>query len=393
MLILVTPDIHSSNDQFFAVGDPPTKMATIRITDDDVTPQITAANDIRIRIPAGFNMLWDVTNLTPTFSGRGNSNVSGTVSYEDGGRTMVINVLTDFSPSDWLNVKNVEFVSFTSASPPDRLELEVYNDGTIVSVDAFTKEISGGVISVDVWPDTVRVSRLPSNGTNYTVDFTVSNIGSGTDSYDLLTSTSPGTAISVISITGLDVSQGANPDSARLSNLPASDSRVVTVTYSVADVPLGTIDTLSLVARSVSSPTESDDGRLILTVARPSLAMVKVVAPNGTQLPGTDLTYTVTATNAGSESAIGVVSVDSLPAEVEFKVGSVATSFPAGIGVTVEYSNDGGGTWVYSPVSEGCGAPVAYDGCVDRIRWSLQDPLSSAAPDNTGDMEFVARIK
>jgi hypothetical protein len=61
--------------------------------------------------------------------------------------------------------------------------------------------------------------------------------------------------------------------------------------------------------------------------------------------------------------------------------------------VTVEYSDDGGATWIYSPVSEGCGAPVGYDGCVDRIRWSLQDPLSSAAPDNEGDMEFVARIK
>lgn len=121
--------------------------------------------------------------------------------------------------------------------------------------------------------------------------------------------------------------------------------------------------------------------------------MAKVVAPNGTQLPGTDLTYTVTATNGGSEEALGVVSMDSLPAEVQFKLGSVSTSFPAGIGVTVEYSNDGGATWTYSPVSEGCGAPVGYDGCVDRIRWVLQDPLPSDAPDNTGDMEFVARIK
>ncbi|MCK5411880.1 MAG: hypothetical protein KAJ67_07285 [Gemmatimonadetes bacterium] len=61
--------------------------------------------------------------------------------------------------------------------------------------------------------------------------------------------------------------------------------------------------------------------------------------------------------------------------------------------MTVEYSDDGGATWTYSPVSEGCAAPVGYDGCVDRIRWTLQDPLDWNAPDNAGDMEFVARIK
>jgi uncharacterized repeat protein (TIGR01451 family) len=393
VLILVTPDIHSSANQFFTVGDPPTPMRAIRVTDDDVIPQITAANDIRIHIPAGFDMLWDVTDLTGNIGGPASSKVSTAVTYENGGRTLVLNVLTDFQARDWINVLQLSFASFTSAEAPDRLELEVYNDGSIVSIDQFTKEILGSVFSVDVWPDTVRDSRLPSNGTNYTVDFTVSNIGSGTDSYDLLTSTNPGTTITAVSISGADVSQGANPDSARVSNVPAGESRVVTVTYSVNDVPVGTADTLRLVARSVTSPTHEDDGRMILTVIRPNITISKVVNPSGTQLPGTDLTYTGTLTNAGTEAALGVVSVDSVAAEVEFKVGSVVTSFGGGIGVTVEYSDDDGATWTYSPVSLGCGAPAGYDGCVTDIRWTLQDPLPSDPPDDSGTMEYVARIK
>ncbi len=175
--------------------------------------------------------------------------------------------------------------------------------------------------AVTVTPDTTTASRLPSNGTNYTVDFTVTNDGSGSDNFDLLTTQSPGTAISVVSITGPAVTQGGNPDSARVANLAASDSVLVTVTHSVAVVAAGTTDTLLLTARSVGSPSTTDDGRLELTVIKPNMTTVKGVSPSGTQLPGTDLTYTVTITNDGSDDAASVVIVDSLAVEVEFKVG------------------------------------------------------------------------
>ena len=60
-------------------------------------------------------------------------------------------------------------------------------------------------------------------------------------------------------VTGLDVTQGADPDSARISNLAASDSRVVTVSYTVGMAPVGTIDTLIFLARPVSSPSQTDE--------------------------------------------------------------------------------------------------------------------------------------
>ncbi len=247
--------------------------------------------------------------------------------------------------------------------------------------------------AVAVTPDTTAVSRLPSNGTNYTVDFTVVNGGSGTDDFDLLTTQSPGTAITVVSITGTGVTQGANPDSARVANVAAADSAVVTVTYSVADVAAGTTDTLVFTARSVGSPATTDDGRLELTVIRPNMTTAKAVSPSGTQPPGTDLTYTVTITNDGSDDAASVVTVDSLAPEVQFKVGSVVNNLPTGISVTVEYSDDAGSTWTYTPASGGCGALTDYDACVTYIRRTLQNSLTSIPPNNTGDVQFVARIQ
>jgi uncharacterized repeat protein (TIGR01451 family) len=392
VFVLVTPHIASAENQVFGVGDPPTGMIILRITDDP-NPVITAAGDIRITVPAGFNMIWDTTAVSPTISGRGNSNVSKTVSYEDGGRTMVIDVESNFSPNDWVNVKHVNFVNFTSASPTDRLRLDIDNDGAPDAVDDRTKLILGATYDVYVAPDTATYTRLPSNGTNYQIDFSVANIGSIADDYDLLASTTPGGTLAVISISGGGITQGANPDSARLVGLGSGLSNLATVTYSVANVPDGSTDTLTLVARSVAVPAIIDAGVFLLVVGRPAIATSKVVNPNGTVLPGTDLTYTITFTNNGSEAADSVVTVDSLAVEVDFKVGSVVNNLPGGIGVVVEYSNDGGAGWAYTPVSQGCGAPSDYDGCVTHLRWTLQNPLGSTAPDNTGTLEFIARIK
>src|SRR5207245_10141395 len=104
---------------------------------------------------------------------------------------------------------------------------------------------------VVVAPHADTVSRLP--GTNYTRSFTVQNVGNTTDSYDLLTSRLPGTALTTVSITGSGVTQGSNPDSARRATLAANATATVTVTYNVGSGAVGPSDTLILKARSVAS--------------------------------------------------------------------------------------------------------------------------------------------
>ena len=155
----------------------------------------------------------------------------------------------------------------------------------------------------------------------------------------------------------------------------------------------GTTDTVLFTARSLGNAALSDSGRLTLTVVRPSLTMSRSVSPVGTEAPGTDLTYALTITNSGSSNAAGVAVVDTVPSAVQFKVGSVVSSPPAGVTAVVEYSKDGGATWTYVPAGAACGAPAGYDRCVNRVRWRLQQPLSSAAPNNTGTVQFVAQIR
>jgi len=128
-------------------------------------------------------------------------------------------------------------------------------------------------------------------------------------------------------------------------------------------------------------------------VIRPNLTSSRAVSPNNTQRPGTDLTYTLTFTNTGSSDAAGLVMVDTLAAALRFKVGSVATTLPAGVAALVQYTSVGDTTWTYVPASGACSAPAGYDGCVNRVRWRLQNPLSYTAPDNAGTLQFVAQIR
>ncbi|MCZ6915840.1 MAG: hypothetical protein O7I93_03600, partial [Gemmatimonadetes bacterium] len=140
-VLLVTATISSAANQNFTVGDPTTPIAPITITDDLSTPTITAANDIRIRIPAGFNMLWDAADLTATLGGAVGK-VSTAVTYEDAGRTLVLNVTADFAAGEQIIVSGLSFTSFTAASAADNLELEVFNDAQVSNLDDKTIAVS-----------------------------------------------------------------------------------------------------------------------------------------------------------------------------------------------------------------------------------------------------------
>jgi len=138
--------ISSAANQGFAMGDADTLISSITITEDAVTPTITAANDLRIRIPAGFNMSWDTTDTTATLGGAAAGKVSTTVSYEDAGMTLVVDVTSDFSVGDQLTVADLQFSNFTLASLADNLELEVNNDDAVSATDDKTITISGPAV-------------------------------------------------------------------------------------------------------------------------------------------------------------------------------------------------------------------------------------------------------
>src|SRR5207247_10451364 len=67
--VVPPPTLASAANQVFVVGQAPTTIAAITVAEGS-TPTITAANDIRIRIPATFNMTWNTALTTATLTGR-----------------------------------------------------------------------------------------------------------------------------------------------------------------------------------------------------------------------------------------------------------------------------------------------------------------------------------
>ena len=389
---IVGPTIASAANQLFHVGDPATTISPITIT-DATTATIATGNDIRINIPVGFNMTWDNTVATATITGSAAGKVSTTVTYGNANRTLIINVTTNFAANDQIVISGLRFRNFTAASAVNNLGLEILNNGVASATDTRTIQVTAITYGASVTPAISNISSLPTNGGSLTVNFTLTNTGNVSDSYDLLTSRIPGTALTTVSITGASITQGANPDSARRATLAAGVAATVTVTYKVGNVAAGTIDTLALKARSIGNNTMSSTGKLAVTVIKPVITVSKGVNPGGTPLPGTDLTFTSTVTNIGSASASSLALVDSVPSVVQYKLGSTSASLPAGVTVAIEYSNDGGVTWTYVPASGGCSAPAGFDRCVSRIRWRLLTAFSSTAPNNQGTLSFVSRIR
>ena len=136
------PRIDSAADQTFQVNDGTTSISQMTITTAR-TPVITAANDIRIKIPSSLNMSWATSTTSATLGGTAESNVSTTVSYPDD-KTLLLNVLTDFVASDTLIVSDLSFRNFTAASASTTLQAIYSGSSTIVdAVDSRIKQIKG----------------------------------------------------------------------------------------------------------------------------------------------------------------------------------------------------------------------------------------------------------
>lgn len=247
-------------------------------------------------------------------------------------------------------------------------------------------------IAVSVTAATGAMDRLPSNGAAYVETFTILNSGPGASAY-VLNASASGSAVTIDSIRGPGLTFGAPADSALTASLAANGSSVnVSVFYTVADVAAGTTDPVTMTATSEVSPATADDDVTTVTVVRPLLGLTKLASVAGDTIPGAPVTYQMTVTNLGTEDATVVEVVDSLPPQVDYVVGSTTETLPSGIAATLEF-DDGTNTWSYTPLSGGCGANAGSDRCVRAIRWTLDAPLSSTAPDNAVVFGFTAGIR
>jgi len=156
------------------------------------------------------------------------------------------------------------------------------------------------------------------------------------------------------------------------------------------DAPNGTeIENVAEVSGGGEVETGNNSASATVTVmGQPGLTLVKTVNPEGTIRPGEELTYTIVFENVGTADAYEIVVTDHLPEQIFFKLGSVETTLPAGIGAVLEYFD--GSLWSSDPPNDTCGAPAGYNGCVTKIRWSVEQPLP---PGESGTLVLVVRVR
>jgi uncharacterized repeat protein (TIGR01451 family) len=171
----------------------------------------------------------------------------------------------------------------------------------------------------------------------------------------------------------------------------ASETVVARLTVP-AGAPVGTVETGTLTATGQLTLV-SDDAVDVTVITAGDLDLTKAVLPSGDQPPGTELTYTTDYRNVGTDALTAVVIFDALPAYTQFKVGSATTGTPPAsiTGITPEYSNNGGATWTYVPVSGGGGAPASFDATVTNVRFVLAGTLPPGALSTVG-VGFTVRI-
>ena len=353
---------------------------------------ITLGSASRINAAAGtLAVTGGITNggFLLTVGGAGNTTISSTAISGTGGLTKDGTGTLTLSASNTYTGATTVTAGTLLVNGSQSSSAVSLNGGTLGgtgTVGAITSTGSGGSVTPGV-----GVGILSSGNVNWT---------SGSPGFAVqLNGTTAGTGYDQLNVTG-SVNLGSATLSGTLGFSPPNGTSFTIINNDGGDAVIGTFaglpegSTVVLSGQSLQISYVGGTGNdVVLVVAAPNLTVNNAVAPSASPPPGTDLTYTVTVTNNGTGNATSVVVVDTLAPTVQFKVGSVVNSLPAGVSVVVDYSNDAGATWTYIPASGACSAPANYDRCVNRVRWSLQNPLSSSAPNNTGTLQFVAQIR
>jgi hypothetical protein len=174
LTILGNPTVNSGSNQIISPPGPVTAN-NILIT-DAATPGILASTDLRITIPAvGFNATWDTSVSVVGISMSGSGAVSNLVplaNYEDGNRTVRLNVTTDFGSGSSVTVSGLAFAGIGVDSGP--VNLTVTTNGPTAAgrtgnqgTDIRTKTIVG-VPSINSGAPQVFTKGDPSKSTRST---------------------------------------------------------------------------------------------------------------------------------------------------------------------------------------------------------------------------------
>jgi parallel beta-helix repeat protein len=160
--------LSSAANQTFQVGDSPTDISTITITDDATNATIKAGGLIELQIPSLLIMTWDISVTTAVIGGTSSAKVNTSVTYSGDEKTVRLVANTDFSPGDSFTVSGLKFANFSNASSAHNLKMKTnwfaatYDDKTIEIIAATVDSDGDGM--PDSW-ETTHFGDLGHDGT------------------------------------------------------------------------------------------------------------------------------------------------------------------------------------------------------------------------------------
>ncbi len=167
--------------------------------------------------------------------------------------------------------------------------------------------------------------------------FTATNTGNGADRINITTNSTGGWTWVIWADVDGDGTPGTDGDYI-LTDTDSDgiiDTGVLTpnggslTLLAVSTIPVGTIDgsvgIMTVTGNSTRDTGVSDSITLTTTVTAPVLTISKTVSPEGSQPPGTVLTYTITVTNIGTGTATSIVITDTVPEYTTYVEGSLKT--------------------------------------------------------------------
>ncbi|MDF3030814.1 MAG: hypothetical protein K0R03_1372 [Moraxellaceae bacterium] len=348
----------------------------------------------------------DVSLYTYTEVNAGGDSLTGTSGLADGYKMpgTISNQTALYSGHGGSGLEMESYVPWTSlgASGPLNMRFHIASSNGVNLPGSVIDNMEGPGAN-QLFPSDIQVEKTASTGTaaagtafSYTV--TVRNLGYNTISNIVISDVLPADVVYVShsASTGSYTDSNANaiPDRWAVGSVAAQSSATLTVNVRAANVTSPVVDTntATLVSYTgLNQYTTNDSASVNVTInPGPLLSAIKT-ASSATVNPGQTLRYTVYVSNTGYDVATAVVAIDNpsnftafrldtfgAGQHVRFTQGTPSSTLTLG---TVQYSNDGGSTFVYTPVSGAGGAPAGHDGSVTHIRM----PMTGSMAGNGGN--------